>query len=76
MSTTRGVLFVHSAPSALCPHIDWAVGGIFGVPVRLDWIPSRSSGPHTAPSTAGAGPRGPGRGWPARSRGGRRSGSR
>jgi hypothetical protein len=39
MSTTRGVLFVHSAPSALCPHIDWAVGGIFGVPVRLDWIP-------------------------------------
>ena len=39
MSTTRGVLFVHSAPSALCPHIDWAVSGIFGVPVRLDWIP-------------------------------------
>jgi Protein of unknown function (DUF3145) len=39
MSTTRGVLFVHSAPSALCPHIDWAVGGIFGVPVRLDWTP-------------------------------------
>ena len=39
MSSTRGVLFVHSAPSALCPHIDWAVGGIFGVPVRLDWIP-------------------------------------
>ena len=39
MSATRGVLFVHSAPSALCPHIDWAVGGIFGAPVSLDWIP-------------------------------------
>ncbi|HYP46336.1 MAG TPA: DUF3145 domain-containing protein [Propionibacteriaceae bacterium] len=37
MSTTRGVLFVHSAPSALCPHIEWAVGGAFGMPVRLDW---------------------------------------
>jgi hypothetical protein len=37
MSTTRGVLFVHSAPAALCPHIEWAVGGLFGVPVRLDW---------------------------------------
>jgi hypothetical protein len=37
-STTRGVLFVHSAPSALCPHIEWAVGGVFGVPVRVDWI--------------------------------------
>ena len=38
MSTTRGVLFVHSAPSALCPHVEWAVGGVFGAPVRLDWI--------------------------------------
>jgi Protein of unknown function (DUF3145) len=39
MSTTRGVLYVHSAPSAVCPHIEWAVGGVFGVPVRFDWIP-------------------------------------
>jgi hypothetical protein len=38
MSTTRGVLFIHSAPSALCPHVEWAVGGVFGAPVRLDWI--------------------------------------
>ena len=39
MSTTRGVLYVHAAPSALCPHIEWGVGGVFGMPVRLDWIP-------------------------------------
>ncbi len=39
MSTTRGVLYVHSAPSALCPHVEWAVGGVFGAPVRVDWIP-------------------------------------
>lgn len=38
MSTTRGVLYVHSSPSALCPHVEWAVGGAFGMPVRLDWI--------------------------------------
>jgi len=37
MSTTRGVLYVHSAPSALCPHVDWAVGGAFGMPLRLSW---------------------------------------
>jgi hypothetical protein len=37
MSTTRGVLHIHSAPSALCPHIEWAVGGVFGMPVRLSW---------------------------------------
>lgn len=39
MSMTRGVLFVHSSPSALCPHVEWAVGGVFGMPVRVDWIP-------------------------------------
>ncbi len=38
MSMTRGVLFVHSSPSALCPHVEWAVGGVFGMPVRVDWI--------------------------------------
>jgi len=37
MSTTRGVLYIHSAPSALCPHIEWAVGGVFGMPVHLCW---------------------------------------
>ena len=39
MSTTRGVLYVHSAPSAVCPHIEWAVGGVFGMPTRLEWTP-------------------------------------
>ena len=24
-TTTRGVLFVHGAPAALCPHITWAI---------------------------------------------------
>ncbi|SDB86260.1 Protein of unknown function [Raineyella antarctica] len=37
MSNTRGVLYVHSAPSALRPHIEWAVGGVFAEPVRLEW---------------------------------------
>jgi Protein of unknown function (DUF3145) len=33
------VLYVHSAPSALCPHVEWAVAGVFGAPVNLSWIP-------------------------------------
>ena len=37
--TTRGVLYVHSAPSALCPHLEWAVGGVLGVAVDLSWSP-------------------------------------
>ncbi|HET7327536.1 MAG TPA: DUF3145 domain-containing protein [Nocardioidaceae bacterium] len=36
---TRGVLYVHSAPSALCPHVEWAAGGVFGMPVNMSWIP-------------------------------------
>jgi Protein of unknown function (DUF3145) len=34
----RGVLQVHSAPPALCPHIEWAVAGALGVPVNLPWV--------------------------------------
>jgi len=34
---TRGVVYVHSAPPALCPHVEWAVGGVLGVRVTLDW---------------------------------------
>ncbi|WP_203567087.1 DUF3145 domain-containing protein [Aestuariimicrobium ganziense] len=34
-----GVVWIHSTPSALCPHIEWALGGVLGVPTRLDWSP-------------------------------------
>lgn len=36
---TRGVLYVHSSPSALCPHIEWAVGGVIGSAVSFEWTP-------------------------------------
>ena len=35
--SAHGVLYVHSAPPALCPHIEWAVAGIVGAPVGLPW---------------------------------------
>ena len=34
---TRGVLFVHSAPRALCPHIEWAVSNVLETAVSFDW---------------------------------------
>jgi hypothetical protein len=34
---THGVLFVHSAPKALCPHLEWAAGGALGHAVNLSW---------------------------------------
>ncbi len=36
---TRGVVFVHSAPLALCPHINWALEGVLDTRVSLDWVP-------------------------------------
>ena len=36
--SVHGVLSVHSAPSALCPHIEWAVAGVVGMPVDMPWV--------------------------------------
>ena len=38
-AATRGVVFIHSTPAPLCSHIAWALKGILGHPVRLDWQP-------------------------------------
>ncbi len=37
--STRGVVYIHSAPAALCPHVEWAVAGVLGVPAQLGWTP-------------------------------------
>ena len=36
--SAHGVLYVHSAPPALCPHIEWAVAGIVGAQVSMPWV--------------------------------------
>ena len=36
-ATTRGMVYVHSTPSALCPHIEWAVGGVLNAAVSMEW---------------------------------------
>jgi hypothetical protein len=39
MDITRGVILIHSAPAALCPHLEWAVSAATGSVVRFDWAP-------------------------------------
>ena len=34
---SRGVLYVHSAPLAVVPHVEWAIARVLGSPVRLRW---------------------------------------
>ncbi|WP_100810609.1 MULTISPECIES: DUF3145 domain-containing protein [unclassified Microbacterium] len=36
-SSARGVIYVHSAPRALCPHLEWAVGRALGRAVSFEW---------------------------------------
>src|SRR5690625_833044 len=36
-ANTRGVVFVHSSPRALCPHVEWAVGSVLGTTTTFDW---------------------------------------
>lgn len=59
---TRGVLFVHSAPRALCPHIEWAAGGVLGVRLSLEWTeqpasPGMFRAEHSWQGAAGTGAR-------------------
>src|ERR1700741_3133160 len=35
--STRGVVYVHSSPSAVCPHVEWAISGTLGVRANLPW---------------------------------------
>ncbi len=37
--TTRGVVFIHSTPTALCPHVAWAIEGVLDGRIHLDWTP-------------------------------------
>lgn len=37
--STRGVVFVHGAPTALCPHITWAIEAVLDQRVSLAWTP-------------------------------------
>ncbi len=46
---TRGVVYIHSAPSALCPHIEWAIGGVLHAAPNLQWTEqSAQSGSYRA----------------------------
>jgi len=42
LQATRGVFYVHSAPAALCPHIEWAVAGVLNTSVSLEWTPQEA----------------------------------
>ena len=67
---TRGVVFIHSTPKALCPHITWALESVLDGRVAIDWTPQPAGAALVRAEFAWAGVQGTGaklastlRGW-------------
>jgi len=41
---SHGVLYVHSTPRAVVPHVEWAVARVLGSPASLRWSPQPVDG--------------------------------
>lgn len=54
--TTRGVVFLHCCPSAIAPHVEWALAGVFDRPVRLQWTGQPAAPTHLRAEAAWVGP--------------------
>ncbi len=37
VAISKGAIYIHSAPDALRPHVEWAIGSTLGWPVTIDW---------------------------------------
>jgi hypothetical protein len=37
MGPARGVIFIHSCPRAVSPHVEWALARIFRTTISVDW---------------------------------------
>ncbi len=66
----QGMLFVHSSPRALCPHIEWEVGSALGHSVNVTWADQSAAGGYRRTEFFWEGPPGTGaslasslRGW-------------
>lgn len=52
---TTGVVFMHCCPSALAPHVEWALAGVLGAPVRLAWTAQPAAPMHLRAEAAWSG---------------------
>jgi uncharacterized protein DUF3145 len=44
--STRGVVYMHCCPSAIAPHVEWALAGVLGRPARLQWAAQPAAPTH------------------------------
>lgn len=55
---TAGVVYIHSSPTALCPHIEWALADALGVPACLRWTAQPAAPGQLRATTDWVGPAG------------------
>ncbi len=41
---TAGVVYIHSSPAALCPHVEWALASALSAPAKLRWTAQPADG--------------------------------
>lgn len=41
--STGGTIYVHSSPSAVCPHVEWAIAGVVAARVDLQWTAQQAA---------------------------------
>lgn len=45
----RGMIFIHSTPVALCPHLEWAIASVLGAGLNWQWTEQNAEpGSHRA----------------------------
>ena len=57
---TRGIIHVHAAPRALCPHVQWALEAVAGQTTDLQWGVQRELAGHVRATLEWHGPPGTG----------------
>lgn len=55
---TRGVVYLHCCPSAIAPHVEWALAGVLGRPARLEWTGQPAAPAHLRAEANWIGPMG------------------
>ena len=58
--STRGVIYVHSSPPAVRPHVEWALSGVLDARVVLDWATQDAAPGTVRAESAWTGPVGTG----------------
>jgi hypothetical protein len=54
------VVFLHCCPAAIAPHVEWAIAGVLGRPVRLQWTGQPVAPSHLRAEADWSGPIGTG----------------